>query len=75
MGIFGRRKAPAKTTDPVCGMVVVEGQAIGPDVIAGQAYWFCSAACQDEYHERTGTRLGGRRRRERDRRREKGLVH
>lgn len=75
MGLFGRRKPAAKTSDPVCGMVIVEGKAIGPDVIAGHAYYFCSTACQDEYHERTGTRLSGRQRRQRDRQTEKGLVH
>ncbi len=64
MGIFGRRKEDLEATggrgakehtDPVCGMVVVEGRAVGPDAIQGEVHWFCSAACRDKFHAGSGT--------------------
>lgn len=74
MGIFSRKhKKPQETIDetrdPVCGMVVVPAKAIGPDVIAGQTYYFCSVGCQDRFHQE---RQGSQRRREGPR---EGLVH
>jgi YHS domain-containing protein len=57
MGLFGRRKSKgAEHEDPVCGMVVAEKRAVGPDTIRGEAYWFCSVGCQETYRERTGGR-------------------
>lgn len=60
MGIFGNRKEetgkPRQHKDPVCGMLVVEAEAVGPDTVQGEAYWFCSEGCQDTFHERKGTR-------------------
>lgn len=57
MGLFGRSKK-AQTIDPVCGMVLVEAEAIGPDEVDGVAYFYCSTTCQDEHHAATGTRRG-----------------
>lgn len=71
MGIFGRKKK-AEMKDPVCGMVLVESSAIGPDVVAGETYYFCSTGCQDTYHERTGTR---RSRRSKETKQEPGMTH
>jgi YHS domain-containing protein len=78
MGIFGRRKSSNKSskethTDPVCGMAVVEEQAIGPDTVQGEVYWFCSAGCQDQFRERRGLRAS-RRDQERHRREGKQKV-
>ncbi|MEA3166769.1 MAG: hypothetical protein QOJ26_1643 [Thermoplasmata archaeon] len=50
MGIFGpRRDKAAKSTDPVCGLVVVERHAVGPEESAAGAVWFCSTDCQVRY--------------------------
>src|SRR5688572_12366359 len=56
MGILGARKADAgKSKDPVCGMVVVEEHAFGPEESAAGAVWFCSVGCQAQYQaERSG---------------------
>lgn len=75
MGIFGRSKETGdkRHTDPVCGMVVVEEKAVGPDTVEGTVYWFCSASCQDTFHERKGLRRS-RRDQERERREGKQKV-
>jgi YHS domain-containing protein len=50
MGIFGQRKADkTETKDPVCGMLVVEEFAVGPEESATGAVWFCSVGCQAKY--------------------------
>lgn len=77
MGLFGRKGKEAKRhTDPVCGMVVVEGEAVGPDTIRGEAYWFCSAECQDQYQETsTGSRRSRRDQQRSRRERKQRVVH
>lgn len=61
MGIFGRKSSKGRQhTDPVCGMVIVEEEAVGPDTVQGEAVWFCSAQCQETYRGRKGA--GGSRR-------------
>lgn len=50
MGIFGERKDLApKARDPVCGMVVVEEHAFGPEESEAGPVWFCSLGCQATY--------------------------
>lgn len=50
MGIFGQPKdEAAKVKDPVCGMVIVEEHAVGPEESAEGAVWFCSVGCQALY--------------------------
>ena len=50
MGIFGERKdEAAKVKDPVCGLVIVEQNAVGPEESAAGAVWFCSVGCQAVY--------------------------
>lgn len=52
MGIFGPDNGEAgKSKDPVCGRVVVEALAIGPEDGAQGAVWFCSIGCQAAYQE------------------------
>jgi len=42
------RDTTTMTVDPVCGMTV--GQGAGPHFqAAGRTWWFCSAACRDEF--------------------------
>jgi len=66
MGLFGRKKKAGQHTDPVCGMLVVETEAIGPDTVNGAVYYYCSTECQNTFHERTGTRRKSRERRRRE---------
>jgi YHS domain-containing protein len=48
--MFGERKdLAAKTRDPVCGMVIVEQHAFGPEESADGKVWFCSVGCQALY--------------------------
>jgi YHS domain-containing protein len=64
MGIFGNRKegkeskgrSGAQHKDPVCGMLVVEAEAVGPDTYHGEVYWFCGEGCQGTFQEREGLR-------------------
>ena len=68
MGLFGRaesaksreKEAKGQHTDPVCGMAVVEERAFGPETLRGEAHWFCSVECQDQFQEREGLRRGER---------------
>lgn len=55
MGLFGRRKGK-QVRDPVCGMLLIEAEAIGPDVIAGETFYYCSSDCQQTHHDRKGVR-------------------
>lgn len=55
MGLFGR-KTKATHTDPVCGMAVVEEEAIGPETVGGAVHYYCSAACLDTHRSRQGGR-------------------
>ena len=41
---------PARSVDPVCGMVVEEDRAAGKTGYAGQMYYFCSDACNNEFN-------------------------
>jgi YHS domain-containing protein len=38
--------------DPVCKMDVIEGQAKYTAVYEGVRYYFCSAACKQEFEKR-----------------------
>jgi hypothetical protein len=49
MGILGDKQQAAKSKDPVCGMVVVEELAVGPEESATGKVWFCSVGCQAQY--------------------------
>jgi P-type Cu+ transporter len=56
----------AEVLDPVCGMSVVPGQAVGPVGHGGKDYWFCCAGCADRFRadpagvlERAATRAAG----------------
>ena len=37
-------------TDPVCGMAVKESEAAGKAVHAGEAYYFCSSRCLEQFN-------------------------
>lgn len=38
-----------KVTDPVCGMTIDPETAAGRSTFEGRDYFFCSAACKDEF--------------------------
>ena len=61
MGIFAERKRK-EARDPVCGMVVVEESAVGPEETAEGAVWFCSVGCQAQYQSERAEGRGGSRR-------------
>lgn len=44
--------APAKLTDPVCGMTVAPGRNAGTVQYEGQTYAFCSQGCIDKFRAR-----------------------
>ena len=37
------------TTDPVCGMDIVESNAKASTEFEGKTYYFCSDACREEF--------------------------
>lgn len=39
----------AKHTDPVCGMVIEEADAVGTSDYNGTRYYFCSSDCKTEF--------------------------
>ncbi|MHB1527320.1 MAG: YHS domain-containing protein [Candidatus Dormibacteria bacterium] len=39
----------AKTTDPVCGMVIEDSSATGSVTRDGTTYFFCSGSCQERF--------------------------
>ncbi|MGC8474493.1 MAG: YHS domain-containing protein [Candidatus Dormibacteria bacterium] len=39
----------AKTTDPVCGMVIDDSSAAGTVTRDGTTYFFCSGSCQERF--------------------------
>lgn len=41
----------AKAKDPVCGMTIEEGDAVGTSEHAGKRYYFCSSDCKKEFDE------------------------
>jgi Cu+-exporting ATPase len=41
-------------TDPVCGMEIDENQAPAMTEFEGQAYYFCSESCRDEFEMNPG---------------------
>ena len=67
MGIMGTPKADrGKSKDPVCGMMVVEQFAFGPEDSGQGKVWFCSIGCQAQYQaehageeEKEGTGVAG----------------
>jgi hypothetical protein len=44
-----RPGAKQQSRDPVCGMVVVQEEAIGPEESEEGPVWFCSLGCQAQY--------------------------
>lgn len=55
MGIFGRKDRPSRarqSKDPVCGMLVVETLAVGPETVGATTYYFCSTACHETFKEK-----------------------
>jgi len=40
---------PAEVVDPVCGMTISPGDAIGTADYEGQTYYFCSQSCLDQF--------------------------
>jgi Cu+-exporting ATPase len=42
----------AKVKDPVCGMSVDTQTAAARSTYAGQAYYFCSTACKQQFDEK-----------------------
>jgi len=39
----------SKVRDPVCGMVIEDGSAVGREVYGERTVYFCSKACQKTY--------------------------
>ena len=44
-----RATGPAEVLDPVCGMTIAPGDAVGHVDYNGQTYYFCSATCQERF--------------------------
>ena len=40
-----------KVKDPVCGMVIEQGDAVGTSDYQGKRYYFCSQDCKVEFDE------------------------
>jgi YHS domain-containing protein len=43
-----------KDYDPVCGMEVPTGQAVGESEYKGHAYYFCSEDCREQFESDPG---------------------
>jgi Cu+-exporting ATPase len=44
----------ATVTDPVCGMKIDSSQAAAQTMYQGQAYYFCSTECRDQFQQNPG---------------------
>lgn len=44
----------AKVKDPVCGMIIEDGDAVGTSDYEGKRYYFCSNDCKKEFDENPG---------------------
>ena len=44
----------AQVKDPVCGMMIDPGIAVGQSTHQGTTYYFCSKACKDKFDKQPG---------------------
>jgi len=51
------KSKPHETIDPVCGMKVLPGPALGPVNVHGVDYYFCSASCKAKFEAAPDTYL------------------
>src|SRR3989304_2005693 len=47
-----------KVTDPVCKMTIEEKDTVGTSAYQGKTYYFCSAACKEEFDKNPGAFIG-----------------
>ncbi len=46
---YTTRRLVMAAVDPVCGMTIEEGDAVGTSEYNGSTYYFCSMDCKEEF--------------------------